>query len=59
MQLRLQGNFMRGSKGRWAILALAIVVLLVYAFIDGGRQEPRWVEIELPAPGIGAPENGK
>lgn len=54
---------MRGSKGlgvmpTLAILALAIVALLVYAFIDGGREEPRWVEIELPAPGSAAPEDG-
>ncbi len=49
---------MRGSKGRWAILALAIVVLLVYAWIDGGQEEPRWEEFELPAPGLGASENG-
>ncbi len=53
---------MRGSKGpltkrTLVILALAIVALLVYAFIDGGREEPRWVEIELPAPGS-APEDG-
>ncbi|WP_156500342.1 hypothetical protein [Croceicoccus bisphenolivorans] len=44
---------MRGSKRLWAILALAIVVLLVYAYIDGGLVEPRWIEEELP---VQAPE---
>jgi len=39
---------MRGSKGLWAILALAIVILLVYAYVDGGLEEPRWIEEELP-----------
>ncbi|MBB3990098.1 hypothetical protein [Croceicoccus naphthovorans] len=37
-----------GGKGLWAIVALAIVALLVYAYIDGGREEPRWIEEELP-----------
>jgi len=39
---------MRGLKGLWAILALAIVILLVYAYVDGGLEEPRWIEEELP-----------
>ncbi|WP_164844079.1 hypothetical protein [Croceicoccus ponticola] len=50
---------MRGSKGLVAILALVIMVLLVYAFIDGGSQEPRWIEEELPVQaGQGLAEDG-
>jgi len=44
---------MRSRKGLWAIVALAIVLVLVYAYIDGGREEPRWIEEELPVqPGL-------
>lgn len=39
---------MRGSKALWAILALAIGLLLVYAYIDGGEEDPRWIVEELP-----------
>lgn len=42
---------MRDSKVLWAILALAIVALLVYAYVDGGREDPRWIEEELPVQG--------
>lgn len=51
---------MRGSRGLWVILALAIFLLLVYAYIDGGREEPRWIEEELPVnPGHGVAEIGE
>lgn len=49
---------MRDSKGLWAILALAIVGLLVYAYIDGGIEQPRWIEEELPVQAHDGPANG-
>lgn len=51
---------MRGTKGVLLILALAILILLVYAYIDCGREEPRWIEEELPVQqGPGGSENGQ
>ena len=51
---------MRGLKGLSIIVALAIALLLVYAYIDGGRREPRWIEEEIAVQaGHGAPETGE
>ena len=41
------------------LLAVAVLVVLTVAWIDGGAQPRRWIEQPVSLPGQGAPGQGK